>query len=108
MKVIRDLIEGLRDFVQAVGAVTLFFGRVLTQIPGSFTKPRLIVDQIHNAGALSLVIIMTSGLMIGMVLGLTGYNLLQRFGSEDAVGVLGAFALVRELGPVVTSLLFAG
>jgi phospholipid/cholesterol/gamma-HCH transport system permease protein len=108
MKVIRDLLESLRNFVQQVGAVTLFFGRVLAQVPGSLAKPRLIIDQIHNAGALSLVIIMTSALMIGAVLGLTGFDLLERFASEDYLGVFGAFALVRELGPVVTSLLFAG
>jgi phospholipid/cholesterol/gamma-HCH transport system permease protein len=68
----------------------------------------LIVDQVYNAGALSLVIIMTSGLFVGMVLGLQGYDLLQRFGSEDSLGTGAALALLRELGPVVTALLFAG
>jgi phospholipid/cholesterol/gamma-HCH transport system permease protein len=68
----------------------------------------LIVAQIHNAGALSLVIIMTCGLFVGMVLGLQGYDLLQRFGSESALGTGTALALLRELGPVVTALLFAG
>src|SRR6266851_4024378 len=102
MKLLRELLEAFTSFVQTVGAIAVFFCRMVAQIPPSFSKPRLIIDQVHNAGALSLVIIMTSALMVGMVLGLTGYNLLQRFGSEDAVGVVGAFALVRELGPVVT------
>jgi len=69
---------------------------------------RLVVEQVYNAGALSLVIIMTSGLFVGMVLGLQGYDLLQRFGSEDSLGTGAALALLKELGPVVTALLFAG
>jgi phospholipid/cholesterol/gamma-HCH transport system permease protein len=71
-------------------------------------RPDLIVDQVHNAGALSLVIIMTCGLFVGGVLGLQGYDLLQRFGSEDALGTAAALALIKELGPVVSALLFAG
>ncbi len=70
--------------------------------------PRLVVEQVYNAGALSLVIIMTCGLFVGMVLGLQGYDLLQRFGSEEALGVGAALSLLKELGPVVTALLFAG
>jgi phospholipid/cholesterol/gamma-HCH transport system permease protein len=64
--------------------------------------------QIYNAGARSLIIIMLSGLFVGMVLGLQGYTLLQRFGSEQALGVAAALGLLKELGPVVTALLFAG
>jgi phospholipid/cholesterol/gamma-HCH transport system permease protein len=66
------------------------------------------VNQIYNAGARSLVIIMLAGLFVGMVLGLQGFDLLQRFGSEDALGVAAALGLLKELGPVVTALLFAG
>ncbi len=91
-----------------VGAVTLFFARVLAQVPRALLRFRLVVDQIHNAGARSLVIIMTCGLFVGMVLGLQGYDLLQRFGSEEALGMAAALALLKELGPVVTALLFAG
>ena len=76
--------------------------------PAGLLRFRLIVEQIYNAGALSLVIIMTSGLFVGMVLGLQGYDLLQRFGSEDSLGTGAALALLKELGPVVTALLFAG
>ena len=73
-----------------------------------FARPRLIVHQIYNAGARSLIIVMLSGLFVGMVLGLQGFDLLQRFGSEDALGVAAALGLLKELGPVVTALLFAG
>jgi phospholipid/cholesterol/gamma-HCH transport system permease protein len=67
-----------------------------------------VIHQIYNCGARSLVIIMLCGLFVGMVLGLQGFDLLQRFGSEDALGVAAALGLLKELGPVVTALLFAG
>lgn len=108
MKLLRELAESLRQFVATVGALALFFGRLLGQTPRALLRPALIIDQVHNAGALSLVIIMTCGLFVGMVLGLQGYDLLQRFGSEDALGTAAALALIKELGPVVTALLFAG
>jgi phospholipid/cholesterol/gamma-HCH transport system permease protein len=95
-------------FLRRVGAVAVFFGRVLAQCIPAFARPSLIVHQIYNAGARSLIIVMLSGLFIGMVLGLQGYDLLQRVGSEDALGIAVALGLVKELGPVVTSLLFAG
>jgi phospholipid/cholesterol/gamma-HCH transport system permease protein len=95
-------------FVRIVGHVTLFFGRLLAQCLPSLARPRLVVNQIYNAGARSLIIIMLSGLFVGMALGLQGYSLLQRFGSEQALGVAAALGLLKELGPVITSLLFAG
>lgn len=108
MTLLRELFDSLRNFVATVGAVALFFGRLLVQLPRALLRPRLVIEQIYNAGALSLVIIMTCGLFVGMVLGLQGYDLLQRFGSEDALGTGAALALIKELGPVVTALLFAG
>lgn len=108
MKLLRELAENLRQFVGTVGAIALFLGRVLARVPAALLRPSLIIDQIHNAGALSLVIIMTCGLFVGAVLGLQGYDLLLRFGSEEALGTAAALALVKELGPVVTALLFAG
>jgi phospholipid/cholesterol/gamma-HCH transport system permease protein len=108
MTVLSELADSLRAFLATIGATTLFFGRLLGQVPRAFMRPGLIVDQVHNAGALSLVIIMTCGLFVGAVLGLQGYDLLQRFGSEDALGTAAALALIKELGPVVTALLFAG
>lgn len=94
--------------IRRVGVVGVFLGRVLVQSPAAFARPRAIVHQVYNAGARSLVIIMLSGLFVGMVLGLQGFDLLQRFGSEDALGVAAALGLLKELGPVVTALLFAG
>lgn len=94
--------------IRRVGVVVVFLARVLGQSPAAFARPRSIVHQIYNAGARSLVIIMLSGLFVGMVLGLQGFDLLQRFGSEDALGVAAALGLLKELGPVVTALLFAG
>jgi phospholipid/cholesterol/gamma-HCH transport system permease protein len=81
---------------------------VLGQCVPALARPRLIVQQIYNSGARSLIIVMLSGLFVGMVLGLQGFDLLQRFGSEDALGVAAALGLLKELGPVVTALLFAG
>jgi phospholipid/cholesterol/gamma-HCH transport system permease protein len=90
------------------GRVTLFLLQVLGQCVPALAAPRHLVTQIYNAGARSLVIVMLSGLFVGMVLGLQGYDLLQRFGSESALGVAAALGLIKELGPVVTALLFAG
>jgi phospholipid/cholesterol/gamma-HCH transport system permease protein len=69
---------------------------------------RLVTDQVHFIGNYSLVIIAVSGLFVGFVLGLQGYYTLNKYGSEQALGLLVALSLVRELGPVVTALLFAG
>jgi phospholipid/cholesterol/gamma-HCH transport system permease protein len=91
-----------------VGRVVLFLGRVCGQCLPAMRRPVLIVLQIYNAGARSLIIVMLCGLFVGMVLGLQGYDLLQRFGSESALGVAAALGLVKELGPVITALLFAG
>ena len=88
--------------------VTLLLVNVLAQRGPAFARPRLSVHQVYNAGARSLIIIMLSGLFGGMVLALTGIDLLQRFGSEDVLGVAAALGLLKELGPVVTALLFAG
>jgi phospholipid/cholesterol/gamma-HCH transport system permease protein len=71
-------------------------------------RPRLVVQQLYSVGVLSLLIILVSGLFVGMVLGLQGYNTLVGFGAEESLGVVVALSLVRELGPVVTALLFAG
>jgi phospholipid/cholesterol/gamma-HCH transport system permease protein len=91
-----------------LGAVTVFMVRLLAQCVPALARPRLIVHQIYNAGARSLIIIMLSGTFTGMVLGLQGVTLLQRFGSEDALGIAAALGLLRELGAVLTALLFAG
>ena len=94
--------------LRTIGAMTIFLGQVLARVIPAFGKPGLIVKQIYNAGARSLVIIMLSGLFVGMVLGLLGFDTLQRFGSEDSLGVLAALGMLKVLGPVLTALLFAG
>jgi phospholipid/cholesterol/gamma-HCH transport system permease protein len=98
----------LVGMLRRIGAVAVFFGALLAQCAPALLRPRLIVHQVYNAGARSLIIIMLCGVFVGMVLGLQGFDLLQRFGSEDALGVAAALGLLKELGPVVTALLFAG
>ncbi len=95
-------------WLRRLGAITLFLLQVCSRIVPSLGKPGLIVKQIYNAGARSLVIVMLSGLFVGMVLGLLGFDTLQRFGSEDSLGVLAALGMLKVLGPVLTALLFAG
>jgi phospholipid/cholesterol/gamma-HCH transport system permease protein len=82
--------------------------RLVLLLPAALRRPRLLIDQIHFLGNHSLAIITVSGLFVGFVLGLQGYYTLQRYGSSEALGLLVALSLVRELGPVVSALLFAG
>lgn len=90
-----------------LGLIARFFALLLRYSGQSFLRLHLTIREIYFGGVLSLVIIAVSGLFVGMVLGLQGYETLQRFGSGDALGVLVALSLVRELGPVVAALLFA-
>jgi phospholipid/cholesterol/gamma-HCH transport system permease protein len=99
---------GLIEVLAKFGRFTWFLGRLVAGIPSTLRRPRLLVEQVHMTGALSLVIIMLSGLFVGMVLGLQGYDLLRRFGSTEYLGTAAALGLLRELGPVITALLFAG
>ncbi len=97
------------DFVRTFGAFQLFFLRLLAATPSIFFRRfGLVVTQVYNTGALSLVIIMVCGFFVGAVLGLQGYSNLSKFNAEDAVGTFAAFSLIKELGPVITALLFAG
>ncbi|MEX3789972.1 lipid asymmetry maintenance ABC transporter permease subunit MlaE [Paraburkholderia sp. BR14374] len=100
----RSIITGLGT----AGYATRFFLRLVLEIFPLLRRPRLVTKQIHFVGNYSLVIIAVSGLFVGFVLGLQGYYTLNRYGSEQALGLLVALSLVRELGPVVTALLFAG
>jgi len=102
------LVAYLMDPIARIGRIALFLVRVAAQLVPALARPRDIMAQVFNCGARSLVIIMLSGLFVGMVLGLQGYALLQRFGSESSLGVAAALGLIRELGPVITALLFAG
>jgi phospholipid/cholesterol/gamma-HCH transport system permease protein len=90
-----------------IGVATRFFILTLAYSGSSFRRFRLIIKELFSTGVMSLIIIIVAGLFVGMVLGLQGYETLQRYGSESALGVMVALGLVRELGPVVAALLFA-
>ncbi len=95
------------DAVMRLGFAARFALAVVTHSASAFRRFPLTLREIYFAGVLSLVIIMVSGTFVGMVLGLQGYDILERYGSSEALGVLVALSLVRELGPVVAALLFA-
>ena len=96
------------DAVSRLGREVMFFGRLLAASPGLALRPYLVVKEVHSVGVLSLPIILVAGLFVGMVLGLQGYTTLVDFGAEDSLGSAVALTLVRELGPVVSALLYAG
>lgn len=98
----------VRNGLADIGEATRLMGRLLVLMPVALARFRLVSDQIFFLGNYSLAIISVSGLFVGFVLGLQGYYTLQRYGSSEALGLLVALSLVRELGPVVTALLFAG
>ncbi len=95
-------------FFERLGRALLFLVGVLTSLPGVVMRPRLLITQLYSVGVLSMQIIIISGLNVGMVLGLQMYNTLSRFGASQSLGQVVALSLVRELGPVVAALLFAG
>ena len=96
------------DRLAGMGHGARFFLRLLALSPGALARPRLIVDQLHFIGNRSLSIIAVSGLFVGFVLAFQGHYILQRYGSAEALGLMVALSLLRELGPVVGALLFAG
>jgi phospholipid/cholesterol/gamma-HCH transport system permease protein len=104
---VRTLGADTIDSVWRLGYATRFLGLTLAHTGPSLRRPRLVVREVYYTGVLSLVIILVSGLFVGMVLGFQGYQTLTTYGSESALGVLVALSLVRELGPVVSALLFA-
>jgi phospholipid/cholesterol/gamma-HCH transport system permease protein len=104
---IRGLGRGVNDRIWRLGYATRFFVMTLVYSGASFRRFFLTIRELYFSGVLSLIIILVSGLFVGMVLGLQGYDTLQRYGSSEALGILVALSLVRELGPVVSALLFA-
>ena len=97
-----------REQLVTLGMLARFFVQLLGRSSVIFKRPRLVAQQVHFIGNYSLLIIAISGLFVGFVLGLQGYYTLNRYGAEEALGLLVALSLVRELGPVITALLFAG
>ena len=103
-----DVGFAVRSGLADMGYAARFFWRLVALFGPTFRRFGLVRDQIHFLGNYSLAIIAVSGLFVGFVLALQGYNILQRYGSAEAVGLMVALSLLRELGPVVTALLFVG
>ena len=98
----------LRNSVQDLGFAVRSFFIIIASSGGLWRRPRLVIEQLFFIGNRSLVITAVSGLFVGMVLGLQGYYTLTTYGAEQSLGLLVALSLTRELGPVVTALLFPG
>ena len=95
------------SFILHLGGIFRLLGAICLSLAYPFTRFNLIIKEIYFSGVRSIVIIAVSGWFVGMVLGLQGYNVLQRFGSTSMVGSMVALSLLRELGPVLTAILFA-
>jgi phospholipid/cholesterol/gamma-HCH transport system permease protein len=104
---VRGIGHATIDAVLRLGLAARFIALTLAHSGTSLRRPRLVIRELYFSGVLSLIIIVVSGLFVGMVLGFQGYHTLQTYGSESALGVLVALSLVRELGPVMSALLFA-
>ena len=107
IRVLTNLGASVTGGIARLGFAARFFVAILRLSGATFARPRLLLREIYQAGVLSLIIILMSGLFIGMVLALQGYETLVRYGATESMGMLVALALVRELGPVVSALLFA-
>ena len=103
-----DIGFAVRSKLADLGMGARLFWRLVSSAGAAFKRPGLVRDQVHFLGNNSLSIIAMSGLFVGFVLALQGYNVLQIYGSTNALGLVVTLGLVRELGPVVTALLFAG
>jgi len=103
-----DVGFAVRNRLVDIGAGARLFMRLAVLLGATLRPPALVRDQVHFLGNHSLVIIALSGLFVGFVLALQGYNVLQLYGSEASLGLVVTLSLMRELGPVVTALLFAG
>ena len=108
MKALMDLGAWTLDQIRHVGRLAIFALHLFKELPASLSRFGLVVQQVDFIGNYSLVIVAVSGLFVGFVLALQGYYILVRYGSEQALGVMVALSLARELGPVVAALLFAG
>jgi len=103
-----DIGLAVRSKLADLGQAARLFVQLLWLLPATLQRPALVRDQVHFLGNYSLGIIAVSGLFVGFVMALQGYYTLQGFGSTEALGQLVALSLLRELGPVITALLFAG
>ena len=101
-------LKPITDLVAGLGRSQFFLLRVLGALPAAIARPRLVIQQLYMVGVLSLIIIVLSGAFVGAVLALQGYRALSLVGAKDALGTGLGLAVIREFGPVVTALLFAG
>ncbi len=108
MNPVRQLGRWALARIARLGRASLFLYQILMRVWRLAPRLGLLIQQIYAVGVLTLLIILVSGLFVGMVLGLQGYNTLVDFGAESALGLLVAKSLTRELGPVIAALLFAG
>jgi len=104
----KDIGFAVRRHLDGMGYAARLFGRLLTSVGYALKRNVLVRDQIHFLGNYSLPIIMVAGLFVGFVFGLQGYYVLKRYGSAESLGLMVTLSLLRELGPVVSALLFAG
>jgi phospholipid/cholesterol/gamma-HCH transport system permease protein len=107
VQTVRRLGAATLHFVGQLGYAARFFVAVIAHSPAAFRRLQLTLREIYFSGVLSLIIILVSGLFVGMVLALQGYDVLVRYGADESLGILVSLSLVRELGPVVAGLLFA-
>ncbi|MCI0668104.1 MAG: lipid asymmetry maintenance ABC transporter permease subunit MlaE [Methylococcaceae bacterium] len=106
--IFRFLGETVLQIFEKLGRGSYFLVLMLGGVPEVLKRPGLLIAQVYSVGVLTVALITISGLFVGMVLGLQGYTILSDFGAEQTLGVMVAASLVRELGPVVSALLFAG
>jgi phospholipid/cholesterol/gamma-HCH transport system permease protein len=104
---LRRVGRGTLNSITRLGFASRFFVSVLVHSPAAFRRINLTLREVYFSGVLSLVIVLVSGLFVGMVLALQGYEVLTRYGADESLGIMVALSLVRELGPVVAGLLFA-
>jgi phospholipid/cholesterol/gamma-HCH transport system permease protein len=105
---IQGLGRGTLDSIARLGRANVFLMQVFAGMTGMLVRPSLLIKQLFSVGVQTLIIIVVAGLFVGMVMALQSYYALVDFGAEDSVSVMVVLSLLRELGPVVTALLFAG
>ena len=105
---IQRLGQSTLDGIARLGRANTFLLQVFAGMTGMLVRPGLLIKQLFSVGVQTLVIIVVAGLFVGMVMALQSYYALVDFGAEDSVSVMVVLSLLRELGPVVTALLFAG
>ncbi|MEE8117965.1 MAG: lipid asymmetry maintenance ABC transporter permease subunit MlaE [Gammaproteobacteria bacterium] len=103
-----DMRDRIAGFFIDFGASQLFLFRLIAGSPSVLRRPGLLFRQVYSVGVNSLTLIMMAGFFVGMVMSLNAYHTLGRYGATASIGLVAVLSLVRELGPVVTALLFAG